>query len=178
MQEYKKSPRCKICRSNLVKEIDIHLENKKPYSKIADWANEIEPDLKLTKKNVWNHNNIHRLEGIKGNGLKKGREKGLKNETPIKIKKKIIKVVKKKKEPEKKEENKKDENKQDLGNAKRYLDELILKAHERLENGISIPTITEAVKAIELRIKIDKGNPIEDALLSFIESVVDNGLPN
>lgn len=178
MNIYTKHGRCKICKCQYREDVDKYLEQGKAYNTIADWVNKQDPSLNINKKNVWSHNTQHRLQDPNATKPpRKGRKKGLENEKPIKN---LTKPKKNNKTKTKKEnieyENKTTEKKPteplDIDVATNYLDNLIRKANELLNQGMANVTITEAIKAIELKHKISKGSPYEKAMIDFIEKIV------
>ncbi len=165
--DYKKNNRCKICSSDLREKIDSFLEQGKAYRVIAEWANKIEPELNLAKPNMWRHNTLHRLEGVDAK-LKRGAVKKTDKKKSEKIKEKVIKKTKKKKDANKENKNPIELN---MDKTSDFLNTIINKVKERLDNEEIRPTITEGIKATELKIKIDKGSPFESTLLNFLETV-------
>ncbi len=174
---YDRNARCKVCKSNLCDDIDEFLKKGESYQKIADWANKMDPDIKLSKVNIWSHNTKHRLinateeekkekkVGRKGGNTRKILEK------PLKVKKEKLPKIKK----VKKSKNKKDKEskKNDIKPEKvtEFLDTIITRVKERIDNNEIKPTITEAIRATELKVKIEKDNPYEDVLLKFVEGI-------
>lgn len=183
MGNYNRNSRCKICNSNLNDEIDKLLEQGKSYQSICDWANNIEPDMNLFKKNVWSHNTKHRNQDNETKKPpRKGRQKGIENEKienveTKKDKKKIKKVVKKvikKNIAQKNNDDKIKENETvelNLEKTTEFLDTIINKVKKRIDDGEIKPTITEGIKATELKIKIEKGSPYEEVMISFLEGI-------
>jgi len=173
MNNYDKNAKCKICRSNYCDRIDNMLENGHTYQNIINWTKKTDPDMKLSKSNISRHNSKHRLENDpeKIKTIKRGRNR--KNEhrkLNIKENEKIPKeteII----ENNEDENNKKNKDETDKENTKLFLTQIIDSVKERIKNKQIKPTITEAIKAAELKIKIEKNSPFEDTLLNFVENI-------
>ena len=129
----------------------------------------------FTKINIWRHNTKHRLEGNLEKAPKKGRKLEKEKTIPVKQKDKLKKPKKTKKKIIKNEnlnsENIENENIENVHIV--FLDDIIKKVKTRLDNNEIKPTITEAIKATELKLKIEKNSPYEDVLLNFVENISD-----
>lgn len=136
-----KGPRCKICRSVHRAAIDEMLHKGMPLSKIIAKAKKLKPPFVINKANLSVHNKTHRIPSI----VESTPERKAQDET-LRQKDETSKEVK-------------------------LCTDIIADVVMRIENKTLIPTITEALKAVEILKRIQDGNPWENALRAFVAEV-------
>lgn len=170
-ESYRKEPKCKVCKSPLCDRIDHYINEGKSFQVIANWASEQFVGTSFSKINIRNHFRDHKKNTEKQIKFRKIRgRKDKKYEEPIKEK---FREPPKKKIKKNKEKNEEKKEEYDLKNATKFLDTLINKVYKNLEENKIEPTITEAIKAIEIKERIIKKSPHEETLLNFVEKISD-----
>jgi len=144
-----KGPRCKICRSVHRADIDKMLHKGVPLSKIVEKAKKFKPSFKVNKANLSVHNKTHRIPSIVEST------------------------------PERKAQDETLRQQDDTSKEVKLCTDIIADVVMRIENKTLIPTITEALKAVEILKRIQDGNPWENALRAFVSEVsLEHGFRN
>lgn len=141
---FKNEQRCKICVSLLRPEIDNLLSNNTPYKKIVDFAKK--KGLEIGGHNITRHKQRH----MKINDVE--------IETSVE-------------EHHKKEQSVKDSEKKAISkivNANLVLEEIISRAYEGIITNKLSPSISDALKAVELKTKLKEQHAVESTLLEFM----------
>ncbi len=135
---------CKICQSPHRAEIEHRIENKMVYSKISAWLLKQKPPEKISTRTISRHTSKHNF--------------------------KIIMM-----DPDKK----KDKNKSGASDAQiktltEFLDLVIEKVEKGVVDNKLVPTVTEGIKAAEIKAKIKEGSKWEHELVKFFMEVSQN----
>jgi len=155
--KHKQSPRryngCKVCASGLSSPINEMLARRVQQREIVRWANQQKPELLLSPANLCRHNKLHRppstlelsptdLATIKSADTKK----------PLPATNEAA-------------EQAKDAN--TILALEDFLDLVIDKVQKAISDNSLIPTVTEGVKAAEIKAKIKSDSPFEKTLIQF-----------
>jgi len=152
VRSYQLQHRCKMCMHSLREQLDSMLLQGKPYPEIISFA--AYHEFKITKKNCSIHYRMH---------LKPSLPDALANLPPCQEPLPPALFVP---EPKDKEAIQKA-----IQSNAEFCDRIIEDVDTRIKSGALKPSITEALKAVELKIKINEGNPFENVFLDFLMNI-------